>query len=148
MMSGCGGNDENTGLLGRANIEFLRPIGLEETQELIDYVCRNLPERVNYHASYHMSAGQSFQDKNEFFSQRGTVYLVGMISRGDGSAFDGFNCIISREQEDTSRFGRFSFQTIPGNDESDHDPQALVLWDDVRRLIGQYFERVPSEIKK
>ncbi|VVB78374.1 Uncharacterised protein [uncultured archaeon] len=124
----------------KAAIGFPEPIGFEETQELIDYICKNLPGRANYHAGYHQSVGESLVKKGEFFNQRGTVDLAGMITRSDNSAFDGFNCLISR-QEDTSNFEALAFQVIPGYDESDYNPEVLRLWDDVRRYVGNYFKQ-------
>lgn len=123
----------------RSTIRFPEPISLEETEKLIGYVCENLPGRANYHAGYHMSTGKSLTERDQFYSQRGTVDLAGMISRHDGTAFDGFNCAISREG-DTSKFEALVFQTTPGYDsESEYGEGTLELWDDVRNFVQKYF---------
>lgn len=126
-------------ILERSVIAFPHPVSLEEMQELIGHVCKTLPGRSTYHSGYHMSTGVPFMGEGEFYNSRGTVDIGGMISRQDGSAFDGFMGVIQRGVDDTSKFAAFSFQTIPGYEISEYDPRVLELWDDVRTIIRQYF---------
>ena len=129
-------------ILERASIKFPFLIGLEDIQELIEYVCENLPGRANYHAGFHHSVGVSFTTAGEVYRQRGTIDLAGMIARSDGSAFDSFVCEVLSGQKDTSKFGALTFQTIHGYDnESEYGSETLKLWGDVRIHVNSYFQR-------
>lgn len=125
-------------ILEMATIRFPEEIGLEEAQEMVYYVLKKLPGRAHYHCGYHMSAGKSFE-YDSFYSQRGTVDIAGMITREDGSAFDGFNGIISRG-EDTSKFAGMRFSVVPGWDLSEYRREVLNLWSDVRKYVNEYFQ--------
>ncbi|MFH1918033.1 MAG: hypothetical protein ABIJ14_02960 [Nanoarchaeota archaeon] len=50
--------------------------------------------------------------------------------------------ISERDGRDTSLISRIAFQRVPGWDLSDYRSEVRELWDDVRKVVNQYFEGV------
>jgi len=120
----------------RSTIALPRPLSLDTAENLLSYLAKNLPARINYTASRIMYA---MPDGSK---QEGTASIGGMIARTEPFAVDQFESIPYRE--DTSKIEAIRFPPIPGYDLSEHDAGTVQLWDDVRGLITKAYLNLQS----
>ena len=115
----------------RGTIKFPFAISLEKTEQLLQYVAKNLPADIHYKASYH---GQFSHEE----CQDGSVSLSGTINHLEpSSSFDSFESILS--QQDYTMISGIRFIMIPGYDLDEYRQEAVELWDQVRTEVEKYF---------
>ncbi|HIH17311.1 MAG TPA: hypothetical protein HA282_00080 [Nanoarchaeota archaeon] len=117
-------------LFERSTIALPRQLGLKEAEDLLSYLAMNLPGRISYTANY---IRNSMPDGS---TQDGGVKLGGMIVNDSTFAVDSFESI--HDGIDTTKIAAIRFSPIPGYELSEHRPENIQLWDDVRALIEKY----------
>ena len=117
-------------LFERSTIALPNPLDLKEAEGLLSYIAKNLPGRIAYTASYyrHSMSDGSVQD--------GSVKLGGMVIKESTFAVDSFESI--HDRNDTTKIAAIKFSPIPGYELSEHRPENIQLWDDVREMIEKY----------
>ena len=131
-------------LIQRATITFPIALSLRGTEDLLQFVARNLPADINWQTHYF---GNIYHDGDrKLLRQYGTVSLSAMIrSLNNPMAFDSFESVHSRD--DSSKIESLRAVLIPGYDlVSEYRVEAVKLWDDVRKQVSSYFP--PQEKKK
>jgi hypothetical protein len=124
-------------LLEKSTIVFPKSICLSEAEKLLLYVAKELPGNIPYHISSHKNL---FHEPEGLARQDGTVMLTGSICYiQEPFAFDSFQT--EPDSSSTELIAKLKFQLIPGYDElEEYNPETLKLWDNVRRVIMQYFK--------
>ena len=133
-------------VMEKTTIALPRLLDLKEAEKLIYHIAVQLPGNVNYHISHYRSffhdseSRRSPEEKNRrVLEQDGTVSIsVNINSHRNVMAFDVFQFCPSRE--DTSKLAEIRFQTVPDWELSEYRPEIQKLWDDTRRLVGEYFK--------
>ena len=123
-------------VLTRTKIPFREPLSLEQTEQLMDYIARNLPANVNYHAGYFKKI-YPWSD-GRISSDLGTVDLEGMIrSKRELMGFDSFR---SEHGRNTSQIVAIQFITIPEYELYEYRPEVVRLWNDVGAMVSKFFD--------
>ncbi len=119
-------------VLERSTIALPKPLNLKQAEDLLSYLAKNLPGRIKYKAHYYrdIEPGDSpLQDES-----------IGMIATiaSDNPLLDtgSFESIVCAD--DPTKIAAIRFSPIPGYDLSEHRPEVVQLWDDVRKLIKNY----------
>ena len=130
-------------LIERTTINFPRDISLDEARELLTYLAKNLPARMQYGKS------QDFIiDSDEEGSVReipGTISLGGLMTSTDPDSLANEGFRFTHSDRDVTRAGEFRFSPIPGYDLEEHTPHSIKFWDDTREKIEEYFRTHPEE---
>ena len=125
-------------LIEKTTIEFPRKLSLKGAEGLIDYIAEKLPANIHYNVSYHRSVIPKEEDKG-FSKQDGTVNIAATIMDTKKSmAFD--TCEFNPSKEDSSNLSSIRFQLVPDWELFDYRPEVILLWDDVRRIVKDYFK--------
>jgi hypothetical protein len=124
----------------RSTIEFPRPLDLEETESLMEYIAKSMPANVAYEKSshvemYHVDNVAAFA----VFREQGSVALGGTITTLACAEFDSFSCTPSLE--DCTKIDKMRFNTIPGYTLEEHRKEVVRLWDSVRHTVLEYFSQ-------
>ena len=127
-------------LAEKTTIDFPKPIGRESAEGLLCYLSSHLPANVSGKIEYFISYRYDSK-KESSFEDKGTLKLVASVNNLKGLMAS--NTFISeRDGRDTSLISRIAFQRVPGWDLSDYRSEVRELWDDVRKVVNQYFEGV------
>ena len=123
-------------LLEESTIEFSRSLSLEETNELLDYITKILPAKIDTKTEvcsikYYDKKSKSFQKK------LGTVNISGTIRDDNNYNFDSFTT--KNSHINTSKISGICFQIIPGYELEEHRLEVRQLWRDVRKQVDNYF---------
>jgi len=123
-------------VIEKATINFPRPLSLQETERVLEHVAKELPATITYHISAHKSL---YHEAGSVAKNDGTIRIRGSISNlQKPMTFDSFRSEPHRRE--TNFIASISFNLILGYDLEDYGPEVLKLWDDVRRVINQYFK--------
>ncbi len=121
----------------RATINLPKAITLEEAEELLEYLARELPGIISYRLERNMTL---YHDDSEIIKSMGSVSLSGNIrsfkEHGNFDSFEG-----KPSEYHYSMIDTIGFFVVPGFDLTDYRQGAIGLWDDVRTLISRYFEQ-------
>jgi len=122
-------------VIERSEIGFPEDLNLEQAETLLGYIAQNLPADISYHGSYHGNFSRGSYSK----SKDGSFSIGGMISKimGDSLAFDSFESKVS--DRDYTKISAIRFIKIPGYELGEYRPEAVELWDDVRKTVVQWF---------
>ena len=125
-------------VLERSTILLPMPLSLERTEKLLVYIAEQLPANISYKLSSHHSI---YPEEEKASKQLGTVSITGSIkSLKDVLASDSFNCTHSEKDRNTSRISLIKFSIIPGYELDEYRKEVTRLWDDVRKLVSEYFK--------
>ena len=132
-------------LISEVEIQFQRPLSIEEAERLLGYVAKRLPGRVHYRAHYFRSIDPN--DCSELQIEGSALKIDGDISRvGSPMAFDTFH--MEPLEEDTSKLEIMKFQLVPGWKLEEYKLEIKQLWEDTRRLVDAYFEETPNSFEE
>ena len=128
-------------LLEASTISFPRPLSLEETEKLIDYVSINLPAQIITTSEYYKTRmpTKNSPKTGTLYHRRGTVKISGSITNMNNYSFDGF--YTKNDSDDSSKINAIAFQIIPGYNLEEHRPEVKQLWSDVRNQVETYFQK-------
>jgi hypothetical protein len=120
----------------RSEILFPGHLNLKNTEKLLYYIAENLPGNVNYlienYRNFRNQSGKSIKE-------RGTLKITANIS--DSKNPLGFDAAhFEPWSENTSYLSSLKFEIVPDWELSDYS-RVLPLWDDVRKLVGDYFDK-------
>jgi hypothetical protein len=119
-------------LTEKATIEFRRPLGLKEAEDMLKQVSVQMKASINYAAQHQRTVTAGEVDE-------GSVQLGGMLSvLGKGLA-EPFR-LEAQYVDEECKFLRLQFQLIPGYDElSEYRPETIKIWDETREAVNKYF---------
>lgn len=120
-------------VMEKATIKFPHEVGIEKMIELLDFLCKFMPASINYQVQYNMS--KNGRDQRE----QGIVSIAGHINHLEKLGyFDGFETL----QENYKLISGMRFSLVPDYDLDDYRPEQIKLWDEVRKKVGYYFNRI------
>lgn len=126
-------------MIEKTTIEFPRPIDREDAESLLHYISDNLKGHVSGKISYFINYQYDAKTSGSL-EDRGTLKVSAMISNyNEPIAFDNFTS--KNWEEDTSKIKGLEFQRVPDWELSDYRPEAQKLWDDTRKIVGNFFEQ-------
>lgn len=123
-------------LMEESRIKFPHSLSLEKTDELLDYVARNLPGMINSKTEVNEQR-VNFGNDNKCHKIKGTVKITGLITDYNNYNFDSF--ITERSIVNSSNIIGIQFDIIPGYSLEEHGERKLEFWRDVRRQVNNYF---------
>ena len=120
-----------------STIEFPKPLTLNETRDLLDYLAISLPAEIRTTIEY-LEDRYYFPDEKGLRKSRGNLRISGSIKNVNKFTFD---CFVSRSLRmyGSSRIDAINFQTIPGYSLEEHGEDVRQLWDDIRNIVNEYF---------
>jgi len=123
-------------MLEKSTIRFPEPLTINETRKLLGYIAKTLPANINYHTSQHFSI---YAENKRVADEPGTPSVTGTIrSLKETFAADSFSSKPS--DEDITRISSLRFSPMPGYELSEHRPEVVKLWKDVKTLAEAYFK--------
>lgn len=132
-------SEETRTLEEKISIEFPMQLSVEETEKVLEYLAKELPGII----SYKKSQVVTITGAEAPFRDEGTVNIEGTIAALiPYYAFDNFKGKLS--QWYLTKISGIQFQPIPGYTLEEHNPQTVKLWDKVRTVVTQYFEKQKS----
>lgn len=124
-------------LVEKTTIKFLKPLNLRNAEKLLLYISEHLPGTVNYHIEQHKSLSYN-KEKKKSTKDNGTLTISTNISNSEKvMAFD-FPQLIPWEK-DSSYVSSIQFPRLSDN-LMDYRPEVQRLWDDVRKIVENYFK--------
>lgn len=125
-------------LIDRITIEFPGPLTLEQAEDLLEYIARELPANINYDPSQFRNFFHNPQT-GKLEKQEGTARIVGsIINLKSAMGFNHFLTIPSERFCGAIEGLRFSL--IPDFDLKDYEEEVVHLWDSVREHVHGYFD--------
>ena len=122
----------------RLGIDFPKNLDLQQSEDLLEYIARELPADVIYGVSYGKSIVHTEEGIETF--DRG-FKLTGQISSRDNfGKSDSFSILNPDYTSEHFEVGRLEFSMVPGWDINDYRKEVLELWDGVRELVERYFK--------
>lgn len=123
-------------LLEKSTVKFSRPIIYEEVEELFKYIAEKLPGEVRYTLEIGKKIPREKGD-NEISS----VKITGNINSLKYFSLAYFNC-----EGDYNSLSAIRFSTIPGYSLDEHSKEEVKLWEDVGKIVNDYFlEKMKEE---
>lgn len=125
-------------VLEKATIEFPRKLDLRNAENLLKSIAKDLHGNVRYTISeqknigYHIIESQDFQEKTINIQVNGSIdtknFVLGPFK-------------LRTAENNYSSFSGINFQITPGWDIEDYRPEVIKLWDDVRKVVTNYFKK-------
>ena len=128
----------------RAEIVFPGHLNLKNAEKLLLHISENLPGNVHYVVENHNNF--IYDEKNRKSAKdRGTLKITANFSNSkEALSFD--TALLEPWSENTSYVSSMKFQLVSDWELSDYS-RVLPLWDDIRKLVGDYFEKRKSKNK-
>lgn len=140
-------------LTEKSTIEFEEYLTLEQTDELLKYLARELPAHINYTTEETKNLYLCHGEK-EIKSETTKIKLTGTISPEiiksvvnvpnylieTYSLSSVFTCESDYFQEE-EKIKTLKFDLIPGKDLEEYDKEELKFWNAVREKVKKYFEQ-------
>lgn len=123
-------------LMEKATINFPKEISLPEAEKLIKYIVKEFPANIKYDLSTHKSISYNF-DKKIVKNCRTSEINCDINTFGKFRAFDSFK--FTKSGKYSSKFTNIEFQTIHGYGLSKYGPEIKQIWDEVRKVVDNYF---------
>ena len=118
----------------KSTISFPRELPLDESEELLQYLAKELSTVIRYQSS---SYGTMFPNERHLTIIREKTGISGTISRRD--VFDDFELL--QGEQNLASLRAMKFNTLPGLRLTDYRLRVRRLWDETRRAIDKYFEK-------
>jgi len=124
-------------LVKRATINFPGPLNLGQTEDLLEYIAREMPGKVYLQEEVHKTF--SFEPKvGNLVKDQGTIGISAtIINSCNPVSFD--SCESVNYDRDSGFISGLRFFMVPGFDIPDYRPERMTLWDKVRDLVEDYF---------
>ena len=127
----------------RSTVKFEPPITLEQAESLLGYVCMMLPAVIHYDPVRHFRLSPPGGDTPTQYQDRPAKIRRGVSLSGDikheGGKYEFASFVCQRDHGDHNMISSLNFTTGPGQRIGEYRPETLQLWDDVKRLVAQYF---------
>ncbi|MEK6879925.1 MAG: hypothetical protein AABY22_09975 [Nanoarchaeota archaeon] len=121
----------------KSTIKFPKNMSLNQAESLIVYIAKKLPAIVNYTISQQITDGY-YTDSKEFFRSKGTAKIRGARNQSTKPfTFDSFT--FKHSVRNNSTFSLMQFELTPDWELSEYRPEVRKLWDDIRKIINEYF---------
>jgi hypothetical protein len=125
-------------VIDRATINFPGHLNLRNAERLLQYISENLPGNVHYFIENHNNFLYD-REKGKPVKDRGTLKISANFSDSkEALYFD--TAQLEPWSKNTSYVSSMRFQMIPGWELLDYS-RVLPLWDNVRKLVGEYFDK-------
>jgi len=128
-------------IIEETTIKLPKPLSLEETEKLMEYLAKQLPGDVNYNISANKSIIHGAEDEG-LLKFDGTVGVKANIKSHSSGAYEHFSCEPDEFARDTSRISVIKFMTVPGWELFEYRKEVVGLWREVRNLVTQYFNQI------
>tara|TARA_Y100000310_G_scaffold77162_1_gene73739 strand:- start:18896 stop:19336 length:441 start_codon:yes stop_codon:yes gene_type:complete len=119
-------------LLERTTIDFPKPVNKKEARKIFEHIskklgedCRIWGESLSY---FRVSRGQT---QEKFIKE-----IKGAIIKNSITA----SFFLTDEENSSGMFSGIRFNTVPGYSLEQHDQKEILLYDEVREHIENYFE--------
>jgi len=125
-------------ILEKTIIKLPRPLSLEETEDLIEYIAGQLPADIQYKISHNKSVINDPEGKG-LLKFDGSGGITANIKNHKSGAYENFSC----EADDLTRDSKISvikFTMVPGWKLFDYRKEVVELWHEVGKVIAQYFD--------
>lgn len=125
-------------LLDKTTIKFPKPLNLKGSEKLLKYISEKLPGDVNYTVNYYNHLLYD-RERKKFVKSNGTLNITAnIISSKEVMAFWDISMLSS--DQNLSRLSSIEFAKVPGWDIGDYRPEVQRLWDDMRKIVENYFK--------
>jgi len=125
-------------LLEKTTIKFPKPLNLKGSEKLLEYISKKLPGDVNYTVNYYSHFLYN-KERKKSLKSNGTIGITAnIISSKEAMAF--WDTSMLSSNENLSRLSSMEFSKVPGWDIADYRPEVQGLWDDVRKIVEDYFK--------
>ena len=127
---------------GKSRIDFPKSLDLEQSEELLKYLAKELEANVGYDISYHKSIAyeeEGVKISNGYFKINGRISLLDSPGK-----FDTFTMNSDYSIPEVYKVRKLEFYRIPGYDFNQYREEIIELWDDTREVIGKYFNAEES----
>jgi hypothetical protein len=125
-------------VMNRATINFPGHLNLKNAERLLQYISENLPGNVHYFIENHNNFLYD-REKRKSVKDRGTLKMsANFLDSKVALCFD--TAQLEPWSKNTSYVSSMKFQVVPGWELSDYG-RVFPLWDDVRKLVGEYFDK-------
>jgi hypothetical protein len=129
-------------LAKKMTIDFPRPVSRVGAEVLLSYIAGKLPGRVNGKIDYFINYIFDPEEK-DVSEDKGTLSIVATLVRDKNvMASDAFES--KPWKQDTSYISGITFQRVPDWDLPDYRKEVQELWDDIRKIIGNFFSEYAS----
>ena len=118
--------------LEKAQIVFQERMSLKQAESLLIYIAKNLPAKIECTVSQGKRIGSG--ESIVHYSPK----ISGRINHMCKYVFDSFECL--SYGINYTDFTFLKFMTIPGY-YNEHRKEVRQLWDDVRKIVNQYFQK-------
>jgi len=117
-------------------INFPVPINIRNTEKLIDYISEKLPGRINYQVNHHLKSSSYNPEEKKLEKEIGVLEITGnIISFKNMGIMD--TLALYSNKENPTYLSSLVFMDFSGNSKKDENIRNL--WNDVRRIIDDYF---------
>ena len=125
-------------VIERSTITFERPLPIEDFRVMLQYVARHLPSEIEYDTRMYRTIILNPEGEG-VIPRNGAVRVEGTIRSVENPvASDFFKT--SHSVESITMIESIKFIGIPGYELNEYPEARLQLWDDVRKLVGEYLE--------
>jgi hypothetical protein len=125
-------------ILQRTTIVFPVPIDFIKAEELLFYISEGIHGKVNYSIDCPISLVYNEKKEKSKIILRSRA-LGGVFIRSNKSVTSEFAKLITSDTE-SSKYSAIRFDPIIGYTVSEHRPEVVKLWDDVRSVVEEYFK--------
>lgn len=129
-------------LKNKTTIEFERPVDLEETKKLLNYLVEHMPANIRHTVKY---SEYLLHCKKGISEDKGALEVMATLHSFKTHSVDTFKSI--PYSEDSSLIASVAFQTMPGEELLDYKPETLEFWDQTKELVNKYFKEFPKKIE-
>ncbi len=140
--------EELSDLIERTTVNFPRPIGVGEVEELFKFIAYESEHRIDYIVESRVNVVPDSGTHNPPLVHNSSNKIKGDVLADHpfrGAHFEG---ISSEFSDDCALVGGLRFQTIPGYKISEHNPNEVMVWDEVRKWTAIYFSRHKEKPKE
>ncbi|MFH1332434.1 MAG: hypothetical protein ABIH63_04090 [archaeon] len=125
-------------VIEETTIGLPKPLSLEETEKLMEYLAKQLPGDVHYKISYNKSIIHGSKDEG-LLKFDGSFDIKASIKSHSSGAYEYLNCEPNELTRD-SKISVIKFTMVPGWKLFDYRKEVVGLWHEVRKIIAQYFD--------
>jgi hypothetical protein len=129
-------------ILKRTIITFPTSIGFVDTEKLLFHISEGIQGEVEYSVDCPKSFAYNEKEKKSKITLRDRA-LGGVFIRSNKSVTSEFVKLITSDTEST-KYSAMRFDPIIGYSVSEHRPEVVKLWDDVRSVVEVYFKNIKS----
>ena len=127
-------------IIERTTITFPIPLDIARTEHLLLKISEGIQGEVKYRVERAKSFEYNEKEKKSKITLRDRA-LGGVFIRSNKSVTSEFVKLITSDTEST-KYSAMRFDPIIGYSVSEHRPEVVKLWDDVRSVVEEYFKNI------